>query len=560
MQIPKQPQFIRKLRSITRARCDIASKNPELKLRIADADRATTERITHLTAFIRRVRRKPPKKKATLEEFLKIPTPCRHEKLQHAVGRAFHRLIGKRSAPGSVRTLAIPETDKKDGICAKKLSLKQFLEKHRPSVAKYRVVHSLVGAHSHVEVPSHAALECFMSVFKYNIEKRQSAVVEFMHKNRKDANENCQARIDPLLAVLQSVFFVEGLSGARRRVIQDRMLRLLQTNAFKRPCTPVIPFQRMKELLSHCLNQSYHNLKENHILQRNKTRSALSYGANNVWKRTKHKHSTQTPAAEGMRFCLMCHQLLPLEKFYAREERRRCKICWMRGTEECENARKNAIPFERDATNMIEDAHEFCTKVFQITVTLHIHSARILCAKYRLNYKRWVFLPVNPLESLSMQNVIAVPSGIGRKIALGFAGTRDAAEYASQIVHAAETADYANPARVEKNGMHPSITQPCRNMANIFSNMTGFTFPNTVMNGGPLPPTSTSGMQAEFQTPDGMINETSALLDNVSAYSYGPNSQRPSTQTSYINHPHRIQKVIPKMFLPGANGDMGLPD
>jgi hypothetical protein len=68
------------------------------------------------------------------------------------------------------------------------------------------------------------------------------------------------------------------------------------------------------------------------------------------------------------------------------------------------------------------------------------------------------------------------------------------------------------------------------------------------------------GTPAEFQTPDGMINETSALLDNVSAYSYGPNNNRPSTQTSYVNHPHRIQKIIPKMFLPCARGDSGLPD
>lgn len=99
-----------------------------------------------------------------------------------------------------------------------------------------------------------------------------------------------------------------------------------------------------------------------------------------------------------------------------------------------------------------------------------------------------------------------------------------------------------------------------RAMVNLFSGMTGFTFPNTVRDAGPLPPLSTGGMQSEFQTPDGMINETSALLSNVDAYSYGPNSERPSTQTSYVNHPHRIQKVIPKMFLPAAQAVAGEGD
>ncbi len=89
--------------------------------------------------------------------------------------------------------------------------------------------------------------------------------------------------------------------------------------------------------------------------------------------------------------------------------------------------------------------------------------------------------------------------------------------------------------------------------------MAGFVFPNTFMNLGPLPPTTVPG-DPEFQTPDGMINETSALLDNISPYSYGPNSARPSTQTSYVNHPHMIQKIIPKIFIPTAAGTPGAPD
>jgi len=97
-------------------------------------------------------------------------------------------------------------------------------------------------------------------------------------------------------------------------------------------------------------------------------------------------------------------------------------------------------------------------------------------------------------------------------------------------------------------------------MANLFSNMTGFTFPNTVTNQGPLPPNSVTGVPKTFQTPDGLINETNSLLSNVTAYSYGENSQRLSTQTSYVNHPHRIQKVIPKIFIPTALGTLGEPD
>lgn len=90
--------------------------------------------------------------------------------------------------------------------------------------------------------------------------------------------------------------------------------------------------------------------------------------------------------------------------------------------------------------------------------------------------------------------------------------------------------------------------------------MTGFTFPNTVTNQGPLPPSSVTAVPKTFQTPDGIINETNALLSNVNAYSYGENSERLSTQTSYVNHPHRIQKVIPKIFIPTATGTPGAPD
>lgn len=88
----------------------------------------------------------------------------------------------------------------------------------------------------------------------------------------------------------------------------------------------------------------------------------------------------------------------------------------------------------------------------------------------------------------------------------------------------------------------------------------GVQFPRVVMNDGPLPPLNTGGYGSAFNTPDGIINQTKDLLSNLEPYSYGENAERLSTQTSYVNHPHRYQKIIPKIFIPSALGTPGTPD
>lgn len=92
-------------------------------------------------------------------------------------------------------------------------------------------------------------------------------------------------------------------------------------------------------------------------------------------------------------------------------------------------------------------------------------------------------------------------------------------------------------------------------MSDFFSNLYGgIRQPDVVMNGGPLPPKSTagSGYPAGFNgTPDGRINYASSLLGNVDPYAYGE-ADRLSTQTAYLNIPHRTQRIIPSLNLPEA--------
>eukprot|EP00961_Rhodomonas_salina_P291427 3931999-Rhodomonas_salina.1 len=72
------------------------------------------------------------------------------------------------------------------------------------------------------------------------------------------------------------------------------------------------------------------------------------------------------------------------------------------------------------------------------------------------------------------------------------------------------------------------------------------------MNSGPLPPQEMGGMPYGLNgTPDARINYNSSLLGDIDAYAYGE-PDRLSTQSSYINIPNRIQKVVPKVYLPGT--------
>lgn len=90
-------------------------------------------------------------------------------------------------------------------------------------------------------------------------------------------------------------------------------------------------------------------------------------------------------------------------------------------------------------------------------------------------------------------------------------------------------------------------------MASFFSGVYGAKFPDVVMNSGPLPPTG--GLPAPLHdTPDAKINYNSTLLGDLQPYAYGQAAYQ-STQNSYLNIPHRIQKFVPVIYLPEPNGE-----
>jgi hypothetical protein len=82
--------------------------------------------------------------------------------------------------------------------------------------------------------------------------------------------------------------------------------------------------------------------------------------------------------------------------------------------------------------------------------------------------------------------------------------------------------------------------------------------PNVVMNDGPLPSSFPSGMGTNAARIDGVINEAGSLLgdSSVQPYAYG-SSKHLSTQQAFLNVPHRVMKLIPKISFPVAGGDSG---
>lgn len=89
-------------------------------------------------------------------------------------------------------------------------------------------------------------------------------------------------------------------------------------------------------------------------------------------------------------------------------------------------------------------------------------------------------------------------------------------------------------------------------MSGFFDGVYGAKFPEVVMNSGPLPPTG--GLPAPLHdTPDGKINYNSTLLGDLQPYAYGEGAYL-SSQHSYLNIPHRIQKIIPVIYLPEPDG------
>ena len=68
------------------------------------------------------------------------------------------------------------------------------------------------------------------------------------------------------------------------------------------------------------------------------------------------------------------------------------------------------------------------------------------------------------------------------------------------------------------------------------------------MNQGPLP--GTGGLPRPLHdTADGRINYNNTLLGNIEPYAYGKPGYL-SSQTAYLNIPHRIQKIVPPLYLP----------
>lgn len=117
--------------------------------------------------------------------------------------------------------------------------------------------------------------------------------------------------------------------------------------------------------------------------------------------------------------------------------------------------------------------------------------------------------------------------------------------------------------RDEAGGVYMPRAPPPPGMAQQFYSALqggGPTFPNSIINGpgvGPLPPTIAPSYASEgFKGPDGRINDRRRLLENLASdiYTYGPNPRRIETQTQN-NHPNKVQRIIPKLFLPAAQSD-----
>lgn len=71
--------------------------------------------------------------------------------------------------------------------------------------------------------------------------------------------------------------------------------------------------------------------------------------------------------------------------------------------------------------------------------------------------------------------------------------------------------------------------------------------PDVRMNQGPLP-----NVETTYATPDARFGSGSGLLQGISPYAYGE-PDRLSTQTSYLNVPHRIQKIVPVLSVPDGS-------
>lgn len=88
-------------------------------------------------------------------------------------------------------------------------------------------------------------------------------------------------------------------------------------------------------------------------------------------------------------------------------------------------------------------------------------------------------------------------------------------------------------------------------MGDFFGGLrSGIQFPQVVMNQGPLP--GAGGLPAPLHdTADARINYGSSLLGDLTPYAYGEPGYL-SSQNAYLNIPHKIQKIVPVVYLPEA--------
>jgi hypothetical protein len=90
-------------------------------------------------------------------------------------------------------------------------------------------------------------------------------------------------------------------------------------------------------------------------------------------------------------------------------------------------------------------------------------------------------------------------------------------------------------------------------MSSLFGQLSGFQFPDVMMNSGPLPSTA-GGPAGSDGSVDGVINGTSALLENISPYALGK-SARTGSDRNYQQIPHRFQYIIPRLWIPHFSSD-----
>jgi hypothetical protein len=87
-------------------------------------------------------------------------------------------------------------------------------------------------------------------------------------------------------------------------------------------------------------------------------------------------------------------------------------------------------------------------------------------------------------------------------------------------------------------------------MSDFFAGVYGARFPDVVINGGGNPLPGMGGLPTPLHdTPDAKINYNSTLLGDLEPYAYGEPGYL-SSQTAYLNIPHKIQKIVPALYLP----------